>query len=324
MTSKNSKDNSSIYIDPTTDAGFKLLFGNENYQDVLAFFLNSVLEKEIGDPIVELKHLDKEILGDDPDSRKAIFDIYCETACGKRIIVEMQHAEQEFFVKRSMFYNSRAVSVQGVKGIWDFDFLPVYGVFILNFTLPELGDDWLVDGVVWNKNLNQQLTDSVCWKYIQLPNFHIHDSDLCDTNVQRLTYLIKNMGTMTSLMPFTSLHKEFERLERLCRLSSLSPDDRMQYERELKHYRDIYNQIAYAQKKGLREGMEIGIQKGIQKGIEEGIEKGLEKGLEKGIEKGLSQAVGAFAATGMPISQIASVLKISEEEAQRMADGAIS
>lgn len=61
---------------------------------------------------------------------------------------------------------------------------------------------------------------------------------------------------MKATMPFTSYNEEFRRLEKLCRLSNLSDIDRLHYERELKYYRDTYNQIAYAEEKGLEKGLE--------------------------------------------------------------------
>jgi len=74
------------YISPFTDFGFKKLFGTEPNKDILMDFLNELLKKETG-KIVDLTYLSPEQLGRGIDSRKAIFDIYCENKKGDKFIV---------------------------------------------------------------------------------------------------------------------------------------------------------------------------------------------------------------------------------------------
>lgn len=50
------------YINPLTDAGFKILFARESSQDILIGFLNAVLDRDNVDPITEIQYLDKEKL----------------------------------------------------------------------------------------------------------------------------------------------------------------------------------------------------------------------------------------------------------------------
>ncbi|NCD43150.1 MAG: hypothetical protein EOL88_14665, partial [Bacteroidia bacterium] len=84
------------YINPFTDFGFKKLFGEEANKDILMDFLNELLREEEGE-ITELRFLRNENLGAMQADRKAIFDIYCESARGEKFIVEMQKAKQDFF-----------------------------------------------------------------------------------------------------------------------------------------------------------------------------------------------------------------------------------
>ena len=76
------------YINPFCDVGFKRIFGQEYSKPLLISFLNNLLkgEKEITD----LTFLDKEQPGICEDDRSLIYDIYCTTVDGEKIIVEMQ------------------------------------------------------------------------------------------------------------------------------------------------------------------------------------------------------------------------------------------
>ena len=79
----------SKFINPFTDIGFKRIFGQEVSKPVLITFLNSLLEGE--HRILDLTFLDKEQPGESLDDKSLIYDVYCETASGERIIVEMQN-----------------------------------------------------------------------------------------------------------------------------------------------------------------------------------------------------------------------------------------
>ena len=61
------------FINPFTDVGFKRIFGQEVSKPVLLAFLNSLLEGER--TIVDLKFLDKELLGISDGDRSLIYDI---------------------------------------------------------------------------------------------------------------------------------------------------------------------------------------------------------------------------------------------------------
>ena len=98
------------YINPYTDFGFKKLFGTEMNKDLLISFLNALFKE---DPVVkDVTYVSNEQLGV-YGSRRAIFDVYCETESGEKIIVEMQKTEQAYFKDRSVFYASFPIQQQG-------------------------------------------------------------------------------------------------------------------------------------------------------------------------------------------------------------------
>ena len=68
-------------------------------------------------------------------------------------------------------------------------------------------------------------------------------------------FTLINMPTMEA-MPFTAQSQLFEKLAKVTSYANLSPEDRREYDRDLKVYRDISNQMDYARKEALEKGRE--------------------------------------------------------------------
>lgn len=82
------------FINPFTDMGFKKIFGQDITKDLLIDFLNDLL---IGErKITDIQFLDKEQLGVTEDDRSLIYDVYCETVTGEKIIVECRTSHNLF------------------------------------------------------------------------------------------------------------------------------------------------------------------------------------------------------------------------------------
>jgi len=77
----------SKFINPFTDVGFKIIFGQEFSKPRLLDFLNALLVGERS--ITDLTFLDKEQPAVYDGDRSPIYDILCETDSGEKIIVEM-------------------------------------------------------------------------------------------------------------------------------------------------------------------------------------------------------------------------------------------
>ena len=60
------------------------------------------------------------MLPETKDQRGIIYDVFCTTDTGEHIIVEMQNKSQAYFIDRSLFYASKTIVDQGVKGQWDY------------------------------------------------------------------------------------------------------------------------------------------------------------------------------------------------------------
>ena len=84
------------FINPFTDVGFKIIFGQEMTKDLLIDFLNDLLVGERH--IQDITFLDKELQPEFQGDRGVIYDIYCTTDDGDHIIVEMQNRSRTGFV----------------------------------------------------------------------------------------------------------------------------------------------------------------------------------------------------------------------------------
>lgn len=124
------------YINLFTDFGFKKLFGEEPNKDLLISLLNTLLKGEAH--IEDLTYLNGERLGRSSEERKAVYDLYCTTQSGEKIIVEVQRVKQRFFKDRSVYYSSFAVQDQASKGKeWLYELKAVYTIAIMDFKFDE-------------------------------------------------------------------------------------------------------------------------------------------------------------------------------------------
>ena len=145
---------------------------------------------------------------------------------------------------------------QGKRGTdWNYQIYPVYGIYFLNFRLPQLvkfrTDVVLSDrenGVVMNNKLRQI--------YLSLSYFTL-EAENCHTDFECWIYLLKNMETLDR-MPFEAKKAVFKKLLEVADVENMTPDERECYEESLKAYRDYVNTIATAERisreKGLAEG----------------------------------------------------------------------
>lgn len=242
------------FINPFTDWGFKTIFGQEINKDLLISFLNDLLAGE--HHIADITFKDKEQLPELKDMRGIVYDIYCTTDKGDHLIVEMQNRYQEHFVDRSLFYASRAIVRQGVKGSnWDYSLTPVYTVCFMNYNVTNLTpqkfrtDVMLMDiekGEVFSKNLR--------FIYLMLPLFKKEENE-CENDFERWIYILKNMSTFER-MPFLARNAVFKKLSEIADISALSKDERDKYDESIKRMRDAISLMTTVKNEGREEGRE--------------------------------------------------------------------
>ena len=239
------------FINPFTDWGFKKIFGQEVTKDILITFLNSLLEGE--HVITDLTFLDKEQLPEVKEMRGIIYDVYCTTDKGERIIVEMQNRDQSHFIDRTTFYMAKAIASQGQKGSWDYELDAVYGVFFMNFRSSELASDKLrTDIVLSDKETHRMLTNKVRMIYLQLPCFTKTEEE-CTTLFDCFIYTLKNMEILDR-MPFMARNAVFRKLAEIADVNTLTQEEHEKYDSSIKVLRDNIAVYQGAMQKGRAEG----------------------------------------------------------------------
>lgn len=234
------------FLNPFTDVGFKRLFGQEVNKELLIDFLNDLLTGER--QVEDISFMDKEIVPESFGGRVVIFDILCKETDGTCFIVEMQNQYQEYFFDRGLYYLCRMISEQGKRGTeWEYEIYPVYGIYFLNFHLPRL-QYFRTDIVLADRRTGELKDGKLRQVYLSLPYFNLKEEE-CETDFQRWIYLLKNMDTLDR-MPFEAQKAVFRKLLEVANVESLTPKERLRYEESLKAYRDYYNTIATAERKG--------------------------------------------------------------------------
>ena len=223
------------FINPFTDMGFKLIFGQEVSKPVLIEFLNSLLKGERH--IKDLKFLDKEQVRTSGENRSLIYDIYCEQDNGEHIIVEMQNRSQPYFKNRSVFYASRAIVEQGEKGAdWNYEYKAVYVIAFLNFRREDISDEFRCDVTLMDMKKKLPFTDKMRLVYLQLPLFDKEPDD-CQSTFERIIFVLKNMEILER-MPWLAQDAVFRKLASIAEVAALSKEDRQKYDESLRKYRD--------------------------------------------------------------------------------------
>jgi predicted transposase/invertase (TIGR01784 family) len=268
----------SRYIDPTTDFGFKRLFGQEDSKQILKAFLEAVLE--LPRPIADLSYIPAEQLPTAALFGGGIYDVYCVDTEGQRFIVEMQRGRQVHFKERSLYYATFPITQQVQRGETEYPFwlLPIYIIGVLNF---RLDDD--------PRHLRRiQLCDSetgtlfyhkLTFVYIELPKFQAELTRSLSP-ADQWVYMLRHMPALMDIPteldqePFT---QAFERAEE----AALSPDERIRYERSRKDTLDERGRIMSARQEGLQEGLQEGRQEGAREKALEIARALLRQGVEQ-------------------------------------------
>ena len=253
----------SVFINPFVDRGFKILFGQESSKELLIELINDLLEGE--HHVEDLSYMDKEDPGETTDGRGTVFDLLCKDQDGTTFIVELQNARQTYFYERALYYLCRMIASQGKKGeSWEFELVPVYGIFLLNFRSGKT-DKVRTDLVIADRETGKQKSRNFREIFIEFPLFNKTESE-CKTPLDYWLYNLKHMEQLEHLS-FKGQKALFARLEELARIANMNKKERAEYEAALKIYRDNENVVTTAR----REGIQIGEKRGLEKGRAEGI-----------------------------------------------------
>ncbi|MFK7799368.1 MAG: Rpn family recombination-promoting nuclease/putative transposase [Aureispira sp.] len=250
------------YINPLTDFGFKKLFGIEPNKALLIDFLNQLLPPV--HHITNLSYTNNEQLPHSEGSRKAIFDLYCESASGEKFIVELQKAKQNFFKDRSVYYSTFPIQEQAKKGNWNFQLAAVYTIGILDFVFEDHKNKTdILHTVQLKDQAHRVFYDKLTYIYIELPKFTKNETEL-ETRFDKWLYVFRHLANLQD-RPTALQERVFKQLFEAAEIAKFSPVEKELYEESLKHYRDLKNVVDSSKEEGRAEGKEEGIKQGREK-----------------------------------------------------------
>ncbi len=311
-----------VYINPHTDFGFKRLFGSEFNKELLISFLNALFNGKQN--VRDITYLSPEQLGERIESRRAIFDVYCENDKGEKFIVEMQNVYQEFFKDRTVYYSTFPIREQAKRGSdWDFQLNAVYTIGLLNFEFNdgnEEGQDierpWHHEIKLMDIDRNTIFYDKLTYIYEEIPKFNKHENEL-DDMFDKWMYVLRNLSKLME-RPAALQERVFTRLFEQAEIAKFNAKELSIYEDNLNAYRDIMNAIKTAEKEkfeeGKAEGLEEGLAQGKAEGLEEGLAQGKAEGLAQGIDYQKTTTAKAMLAFNEPIDKIMMYTGLTKEE----------
>ena len=272
------------YADLLDDDVFKLVFGRESTKDVMIEFLNQVIPDR---KIVDLEFIDKEMHPVERDAKGVVYDMFCKTDSGARIIVEVQRRKQPFYPERAIYYSTFQIQRQVEAGADTYDFLPVYVINILNFKMDGNKDQADVKSVyrLYEETTQRLLTDRVTFIFIELPKFKKTIDELDGIVLEGMYFCFKNMAVLEEC-PKVLTHQIFRKIFEVSELYNMDQDTRDKVIHKMTTERDLRNQMAYARQEAIEEGR----------------------------AEGRAEVAREMLADGMPVDKIAKYTELSIEE----------
>ncbi|PRD47014.1 Rpn family recombination-promoting nuclease/putative transposase [Sphingobacterium haloxyli] len=242
----------SKYIDPTTDYGFKRLFGTEVNKDFLIALLNDLFRGR--KTIADLVYNKNEHVGEAEETGTVIFDLTCTADNGEQFIIEVQRSSQVNLKSRMLYYGSKLIADQAPKGNrkdWNYAVTEVYVIVLMDgFAMPdgEDGKGFLHDICLCNRETGKIFYEYLGFIYIELINFEKEEVEL-ESDLEQWMYVLKNMSSMNKLS--TYLKKPiFKKLFEIAEYSKLNKEERKMYDVSLKRKWDNKVVLDYARQEG--------------------------------------------------------------------------
>lgn len=302
---------------PYVDSQFKLIFDEESTR----LFLNSVLRLKV--PIRTLTIRNSESNDTSSVGRRVYFDVFCEDEDGNRFIVEMQRAWQSFLKNRLIYYICRKMDEMGrdyetkdggrtIHG-WNYDIKRVYMVCLLDDRDKDLTKQkFRQDISFYDVENHRQFSDKLMIVMINLKMLEDNVPEGCTEYYRNFLHLLQSISSdMTTAKELlrdideSTLNEEqksiFRRVVNLSDVSSMTEEQRLQYEEELR------NEWDYSAS--------------MNESFNNGKAEGIAEGLAEGEAKGKMQVARNLLKLGLPLAQVSEATGLSEEQlAERQTD----
>jgi predicted transposase/invertase (TIGR01784 family) len=251
-----------VFARITLDTIFKIVFTKAKNKGSLLFLLNTCLREVLREPITDVEIIQTVEPPDTGGGRFTVFDMQCKDAKGNRFIVEMQVGKQRYFIKRTFFCICRAVSnlvdkgkteVEGREVPYDYNIPMVYTLSFLDFDM-DFGEgcDEVVQYLSVSNDLHPEARyDLMRMVYVLLPRFVKNEWEECGDAFEQLVFAFRKAHTMKS-KPAGFKDSALEDIFESAKISNLSKEELMDYERRMKYISDTAAAMEYAVEEGIQ------------------------------------------------------------------------
>ena len=289
----------------TVDYAFKRVFGRNGNEAILKDFLESILDIEIKDIIIQNPEIPKNMR----DSKIGILDVRAEINGREIIEVEMQVQNQYNIDKRSPTYITKLYSDQLKEGDSYIEVKKVAVINILNFNYYKRNSYHSVARMKFEDSKenekvymgyiaeDQYATEDLEMHFIELPKFREKSPDISSKLDQWLWLICGEEEKIKMAKKENEKIKEAKsELDKL----EMSAEDRELYELRLKAIRDEIN---------IRES-----------GYIDGMKDGEEKGKKEGKKEGRNEIVKNMLKENLSIELISKLTSLSQEEIEKLKE----
>lgn len=274
------------YANVLMDRWFKRTFGWAPARRLMQLFLQEMIPER---KITKLSFGPQEYVNPIEEGKDIRLDVHCTDETGAHFIVEMQFAEQKTFYERALFNSTFVIQEQVQTGSTDWTLPQIYFIGVVNFPLHEGSDRVLYRYRMKEIETGEDMPIPVEYIFLEVPNCRkamTSEASLLDN----FCYAMRNMHEMEE-RPKELQGEIFDLLFNSAEINKFAPKERSEYIKQMITIRDIVNQMATAEEKGLT------------KGIEQGIEQGRRDTIRKFMAAGASKELIA-AATGLSTEEI--------------------
>jgi len=248
-----------IFLDPTSDIGFKKLFANAAHKDIVISFLNSVLGRVEGEKIVDVEINDPHNLPKVLKLKSSIVDVRCSDQKGKQYIVKIQAKQQTFYAANSIrpelvegYYSAIALGEQLAHKENYKQLLPVIFIGVLDFVLFNNNPHYISHHFILDSETHAHELTHLEFHFIELKKFNKKENEL-DTILDKWIYLLNEAEKLEEI-PKTLQNPEFDDAFQLLSRSNWSKAELTAYERYKDDIRSHEGQLDFAEQKGKMEG----------------------------------------------------------------------
>ena len=250
-----SKQTTIKYIDPMVDYGFKKIFKESGKKQLIIRPLNAIFGLDIAD--IDIR--ESEQLGLTEQERKSTFDMHCETKDGLSFIIEVQLADQPYFMERAIFYTSRTISHKAQSGEWNYDLKPIFFLGLLNFDIrhlePEKADPlrFIHKFSLREDETHEQMSQALRFAFMEVARFN-KTKEECGTFEERFLWIMKNLPTFAE-KPELWDDPYFDDIMEQAEFANMSWEEQEKYIASMKQKWDYKNTLDFAEQKGLERGV---------------------------------------------------------------------